>query len=294
MALQCPNTDKHKRPNVHFNPETHNQLISVSIVVFRPDLNVLRVCLNDLNQAAGQLGNKLPIALYLIDNGHTAEWQTTIKEFLAELELQHIDTLYIARPDNPGYGAGNNVAIFDTAASYHLVLNPDVFMEADCLKQALGYLTGHPNCALLAPATFYPDGDRQYLCRRNISLWTQFLRSFAPSGVRRLCQQRLDHDEYRDHDYNQPMHNVEFLTGCFMLMKTEAAKQIKGFDEKYFMYVEDADLSRRLLQVGDNIYHPDARIVHQWARLSHRKLKYTLHHIHSSWRYFCKFRRSPQ
>lgn len=279
---------------MQFKQNNHNSLLSVSIVVYRPDLNVLRVCLNHLNRAAGQLQGTQAIALYLIDNGHTPEWQQTLDSFLLELELHHLDILYIAKPDNPGYGAANNIAIFDSTAQYHLVLNPDVFMEADCLQQSLDYLTQHPNCVLLAPATFYPDGERQYLCRRNISLWTQFLRSFAPSFVKRLCQQRLALDEYRDHDYDQPMHNVEFLTGCFMLMKTSAAQHVKGFDEKYFMYVEDADISRRLLQVGDNIYYPNARIVHQWARLSNRKLKYTLHHIHSSWRYFCKFKRSPQ
>lgn len=268
---------------------THRTL-SVSIVLYKPDLNVLANCLRCLDIACKPINQANATQVWLIDNGHNAEWQQKVNKLYSSLKLPHVDIQYIANPSNPGYGGGNNIAIKQSNTDYHLVLNPDVFMEPDCLFESISYLKQHPNCVHLAPSTVGDDGERHNLCRKNISLYTQFLRSVAPSFLKRLHKQRLLDDEYQQLDYNQPMHNVEFLSGCFMLLKTAAAKKIGGFDEKYFMYVEDADLTRRLLEIGDNIYLPKARIVHLWARFSSRKLKYLLHHVHSSIHYCWKFR----
>ncbi len=267
----------------------HSKL-SVSIVLYKPKLDVLHTCLQHLNQACQQLDDNKPVQLWLIDNGHTAEWQQKIQSLVDQSELNNLNITYLAKPYNPGYGAGNNMALMQTTAQYHLVLNPDVYMEADCLQLAIGYMQQHAHCVHLAPATFFPGGETQPLCRRNISLKTQFLRSFAPAWLKNAFEQRLLKDEYQEHDYKQVMHNVEFLSGCFMLLKTKAAQSIGGFDEKYFMYVEDADLTRRLLKIGDNIYYPKARIVHQWERQSYKMTKLTLNHIWSCLYYWWKFR----
>lgn len=275
---------------VPLDSSSANHRLSVSIVLYRPNLGVLRSCLEHLNLSCTKLTDQKRVAVWLVDNSHTPEWQQRIQSLVDQSKLNNLTITYLAKPSNPGYGAGNNIALMQTTAQYHLVLNPDVYMEADCLQLAVGYMQQHPRCVHLAPATFFPNGEIQPLCRRNISLKTQFLRSFAPAWLKKVFGQRLLKDEYLDHDYKQAMHNVEFLSGCFMLLKTAVAQNIGGFDEKYFMYVEDADLTRRLLAVGDNIYYPKARIVHQWERQSYKMTKLTLHHIWSSLYYWWKFR----
>ncbi len=264
-------------------------LLSVSIVIYRPDMTVLNKTIRHLDSAIATLELEAPVELTIIDNGHTAEWQQRFEQQITAGEYPHLGIHYIACPENPGYGAANNKAIIASNAHYHLVLNPDAFLDPDCLHHAFAHLLKHPNCLLLAPATFYENGNRQYLCRKNLNPLTQFLRSFAPAPIKHVFQKRLDQDEYRDYDYEQPMHNVEFMTGCFMLMKTQAVKTVGGFDEHYFMYVEDADLTRRLLTLGDNIYLPTARIVHAWAKLSGSRLKYRWIHIKSCLYYWRKF-----
>ncbi len=270
--------------------QAEQPLLSVSIVVYHPDLDMLHKTTSHLDAAVAAMGLNAPVALTIIDNGHTASWQQDIEQRIITQTHPHLAISYLALPENPGYGAGNNKAIMTSQAQYHLVLNPDAFLAEDCLRQAFDYLQQHPKCLLLAPSVTYENGDRQYLCRKNLNPLTQFLRSFAPGPLKKRFQQRLHSDEYRDHDYEQPMHNVEFMTGCFMLLQTQAAKDIGGFDDRYFMYVEDADLTRRLLRLGDNIYLPNAQIVHAWAKLSGSKLKYRWIHSMSCLRYWWKFR----
>ncbi|MDF1795387.1 MAG: glycosyltransferase family 2 protein [Coxiellaceae bacterium] len=265
-------------------------ILSVSIVVYRPDIDMLYKTTSHLDAAVACLGLSYRVALTIIDNGHTKSWQRSIEQRISADAHPHLDISYLALPENPGYGAGNNKAIMASSAEYHLVLNPDAFLAKDCLQQALDYLQQHPKCLLLAPSVTYENGERQYLCRKNLSPLTQFLRSFAPGPLKKCFHKRLHSDEYRDHNYEQPMHNVEFMTGCFMLLQTQAAKDVGGFDDRYIMYVEDADLTRRLLKLGDNIYLPTAQIVHAWTKLSSNKLKYRWMHSMSCLRYWWKFR----
>ena len=60
--------------------------------------------------------------------------------------------------------------------------------------------------------------------------------------------------------------DVEFCSGCFMITRTEALLRIGGFDERYFLHFEDADLTRELKKIGRTVYNPDIEVVHKWER----------------------------
>src|SRR5690606_10708832 len=119
-------------------------------------------------------------------------------------------------PSNPGFGSGQNRAL-STAGRYHLVLNPDVEIEPDALEKALDFMQNHPACGLLSPAAFFPDGTRQYLCKRYPTVLDLLLRSFAPKSVRRLFAQRLARYEMRELIDDEVVWDPPVVSGCFML-----------------------------------------------------------------------------
>lgn len=92
-----------------------------------------------------------------------------------------------------------------------------------------------------------------------------------------------------DCDLTKPI-RIENATGCFMLLRTDLLKKIGGFDDRYFMYFEDADLARRVNEVSKCVYFPNAVVNHVWGRESKRNLRLMLVHIDSMFRYFRKWK----
>ena len=97
-------------------------------------------------------------------------------------------------------------------------------------------------------------------------------------------------DEYtlRNETITEPIH-VEFATGCFMMIRTHALYQMKGFDPRYFMYQEDSDLTLKALNYGSVIYHPDMHVTHAWSRADSKSLRLRLVHLYSSLQFFWKW-----
>ena len=84
---------------------------------------------------------------------------------------------------------------------------------------------------------------------------------------------------------------MEFATGCFLLIRTEIFVRLKGFDPRFFLYQEDSDLSRRILEenLGSIVYHPAMQVTHQWARENTRTMKGRMRQIRSVFKYFLKW-----
>ena len=82
---------------------------------------------------------------------------------------------------------------------------------------------------------------------------------------------------------------VGFATGCFLLIRTGALRQLGGFDERFFLYQEDSDLSRRAMQLGRIVYHPEMCLTHSWARENTRTLRGNLRQISSIVKFFMKW-----
>ena len=84
---------------------------------------------------------------------------------------------------------------------------------------------------------------------------------------------------------------VEFATGCFLFIRTEIFKKLEGFDPRFFLYQEDSDLSRRILEerLGSIVYHPDMCVTHKWARENTRTFKGRMRQMASVFKYFLKW-----
>lgn len=252
-------------------------LLKVSIVLYRnPRLQIERA-INSLRNT------KLPYELELIDNSES-------KEYFAWLLDNYLNSQekYILLGDNVGFGKAHNISIKDTITrqiKFHLVLNPDVYFTGDIISPIIKFMEENSEVGLLSPKVLYPDGRLQYLCKKLPTPYDLFIRRF---GTQKLKDKNNYYFEMRDKDYNQIM-EVPSLSGCFMFFRTAVLEKIKGFDERFFMYLEDIDISRRAAEVGTNIHFPLVEIYHEHGQGSYKSKKLLWFHIKSTIQYFAKW-----
>jgi nucleoside-diphosphate-sugar epimerase/GT2 family glycosyltransferase len=267
--------------------------LSASLVLYKPDLATLErtlLALQEAGRVAKQDGELL-LELTLVDNSCDVSLHERIGLWLEARRAVMPDwTLRLLRsPGNLGYGRGNNLVIEDAHSDYHLVVNPDLFVAPDALREALRFLEDHPETGLLTPAVFGEDGERHYLCKRHPTLLIMFLRSFSPKWLQSWFKRTLDEFEMLDCDYGKLIFDVEYPTGACMFFRTSVLRQIRGFDPDYFLHYEDADIGRRALQVARVVYVPKVSVVHQWARDTHRSWASRLVTVRSGFLYWRKW-----
>jgi GT2 family glycosyltransferase len=249
--------------------------ISCSIVLYRNDPAEIRKPIESFLRSARN------VKLYLVDNSGTDA-----------LRFQFISPQieYIFPGKNLGYGAGHNLAIQKAGKNslYHIILNPDIEFKTEILDGLFNFMQSNPGIGLVMPRVLYKNGHVQYLCKRLPSPADLFLRRFIPGPVKFLFSKLLQRYELRDHDYNLAM-EVPNLSGCFMFIRTEVFSKVGSFDERYFLYLEDTDLCRRINQQYRTVYYPAETIIHGYRKESYKSWKLLTHHLRSSIKYFNKW-----
>ncbi|NUM57209.1 MAG: glycosyltransferase family 2 protein [Bdellovibrionaceae bacterium] len=250
-------------------------LLKVSIVLYRNRRDQIINVIQSLRKT------EFTYQLELIDN-------SLEKSFFSWVQLQPHE-IYIFTGQNLGFGKAHNISIrksIEEQIPYHLILNPDVYFdEQKILERIYHYMESHPDVGLLTPKVLYPDGSTQYLCKRLPRPYDLFVRRF---GSRQAKEKNNFYFEMRDKDYDKIM-EVPSLSGCFMYFRTEVLKKIQGFDERFFMYMEDVDISRRASQVAKNIHFPEVKIYHEHGQGSYKSKKLLWYHIRSVLQYFWKW-----
>jgi len=259
--------------------------LSVSIVVYYPDVALLAGTLDTLAAALCAIGGP-QVRLTLVDNGGSPDL-TALTESLA---LQRIAANVITGHGNVGYGAGHNLAIARAQSDFHLILNPDVELSPDALARALAYLREHPDVGLLTPWIGDEAGRTQFLCRRMPTVFDLFVRGFLPRSLRTLFTRRLARYEMRDIINDRDVVNdPPIVSGCCMLFRTDVLKRLGGFDERYFLYFEDYDLSLRTHDVARIAYVPSVRIVHHGGGASRKGWTHIRLFVASMAKFFNRF-----
>src|SRR5690606_11033925 len=126
------------------------------------------------------------------------------------------------------------------------------------------------------------------LCKQYPALWDLFLRGFAPAWLKRLFSKRLQRYECRDLTNGAAPADVPLISGCFMLCRTEQLQRAGGFDEGFFLYFEDFDLSLALGKLGRLRFLPDCRIVHHGGNTARKGLKHIRYFVRSAARFYRK------
>lgn len=216
--------------------------------------------------------------IMIVDNSSDTHLQAVAGEFGAE--YRHVE--------NNGFGAGHNIAIRESITAgykYHLVMNSDIWWDGDVIGLLTDCLDKSPGIGVIAPKVRYPDGVLQYSCRMVPTPLDSFARRFLPGFItRRRMRRYLLTDA--DHD---AVINVPYLMGCFLLFRNDALKSEGLFDERFFLYPEDIDITRRLHRNWKTIFYGPVEITHVHAVASRRNWKLFRIHASNMVRYFNKW-----
>ena len=142
------------------------------------------------------------------------------------------------------------------------------------------------NTGLLMPNIFYPDGSTQYLCKLLPNPLTMIIRRFFP--VKSLLNKINNTYELRFSGYDKLM-DIPYLSGCFMFLRTETLSAAGLFDERFFMYYEDLDITRRINRHSRTVFFPEAKIYHNYEKGSYKSTWLLLRHLSSAIKYFNKW-----
>lgn len=263
--------------------------LSISIVVYQPDREQLQTTIQTLGQACTLLLNdspKLPIDLYLIDNGGASDCLDRLKGLIPN----HVNCHLLSGHGNIGYGSGHNLAIRQVQSRFHLILNPDVDLDPVALVTGYSFLEAHPDTGLLTPYIMDEKGDIQYLCRRMPTIPDLFIRGFLSGTLKSYFSARLAryemHHLINDHDI---VWDPEIVSGCFMLFRTDILQRLNGFDPRYFLYFEDYDLSLRTHKIARIAYVPSVKITHHGGGAARKGLWHIRLFAASAFRFYRRF-----
>lgn len=193
--------------------------------------------------------------VFVVDNN-------SVDGSVAMVESKFPSVKLIANKDNVGFSKANNQAMRLAQGEYVLLLNPDTLVEADTFEKVVQFMDEHPDAGGLGINMV--DGKGNFLPESKRSLPTPEVAFYKIFGLSWLFPRSKRFGKYHLTylDKDKP-HEIEVLSGAFMLMRKEALDKVGLLDEDYFMYGEDVDLSYRIIKGGyKNYYYPEARIIH--------------------------------
>ena len=212
-----------------------------------------------------------------------------IREYINDIVgINKYDIDYMFSGDNLGYGKGNNLAInkYVGQGKYFLISNLDIEFSIESIKQLIEQADMIGEFGVLMPKISYRSGENQYLCKLLPTPMNLFGRRFLKFMKKHIEKENKTY-EYRFTNYDIDM-EVPYLSGCFMFTKYENLINENGFDKRYFMYLEDTDLSRRMFKYK-NYYIANIEVFHDFKKESHKSKKMTLAHMKSAVQYFNKW-----
>lgn len=249
--------------------------VSASVVLYKSDIQVRRTISDFLNTS-------LQIKLFLVDNSPTNQLFDELSDLIADKRV-----LYVFNGTNLGFGAAHNIAVRQTinSSKYHLVLNPDVSFKPGVLEALLDYTDTNKDVGLVIPKVYYPDGSLQYVCKLLPAPFDLLIRRFLPSA---FFKKRMEKFELRKMPHDREF-EAPYIHGCFMFLRTEALKKVGLFDERFFMYPEDIDLTRRIHKEYKTMFYPKVSIIHEHSKGSYKSIKLLWIHIVNMIKYFNKW-----
>ena len=213
--------------------------ITVSIVLYKSNLTILLKSLQSLIYSFEEI-NKLEeytIKINFIDNSPSYISENNLI-FLTNFFRDFSDFKWTFKnfSNNPGFSFSHNYSIMSENSDIHLILNPDIYLASESLKNSVNYLINHPNTNLVFPKVYewheeLEDKKRmQYLIKSYPSVFVLFLRGFAPTLIRYIFKNYIDKYENKNLNYNLVQENLKIVSGCFMLTRTSVLKSIGVFN----------------------------------------------------------------
>jgi GT2 family glycosyltransferase len=206
------------------------------------------------------------------------------KEFLDSLTIKKVIS-----EKNRGFGAGVNIGRSMADGAYLFFLNPDTILPPGTLKSLHDFACQNPSAAIISPTIIWPDGKLQPHARHFPSRLDFFFGRGSPLFKLGITHERMA-------GYIEPSNGplkAPAVSATALFMISDLFRQLGGFDERFFMYLEDLDFCRRAAQAGYDIWLlPDIRVIHRWRQSSKGRPYFSSYHHHLSvLKYFGKHNR---
>jgi GT2 family glycosyltransferase len=251
-------------------------IISASIVLYNTDFDELLKAIESIFR------EKIELELFLIDNSPNEN--SKISNLAQDSKI-----IYIHNPSNPGFGSAHNLAIQKAIAlgnKYHFVINPDIYFEGDVISPMIDYMEVNLNVGMMMPQILNLDGSVQNLPKLLPSPYSVLMRKLKKP--RFIYNDFINRYELRfvnkDLIYDAPI-----LSGCFTLLSLKAIEDVGMYDDKFFMYFEDWDLSRRIHKKYKSVYFPKVSVFHGYDSGANKNKRLFKIFINSAITYFNKW-----
>lgn len=195
---------------------------------------------------------------------------------------------FIINQQNLGFGKANNLALKQCSGEYVLFLNPDTIIPEDCLQESLAFIESKKDAGAVGIRML--DGSGQFLPESKRSLPTPGSSFFKLTGLAALFPHSPLFNKYAlGHLDEKENHEVDVLCGAFFLSKRNLLLELGGFDEDFFMYAEDIDLSYRIKKAGyKNYYFAESAIIHFKGESSNKSDRKYVRMFYEAMRLFVK------
>lgn len=247
--------------------------ISASLVLYNTEAKIVEESINSY------LNSSVKGDLWIIDNSENSKYKY--------LKDSNPNIKYINSDKNLGYGRAHNIALrnFIDKTDYHIILNPDISFDNDVIKDLKHYLDSNSNVGLIAPKAVYPNGTPQSNGRLIPDPIHLILRRFF--FISKLNTKKNDDYELKINKISNYLSPV--ILGSFMMFRNSSLKEIGFFDERFFLYPEDIDISRRMFEKFDNVIYVKKNFIHHHYQESYKSSKLLYTHIKEMIKYFNKW-----
>ena len=248
-------------------------LVSASLVTYKASFATIGGLIDSLMNSSLN-------RLYIIDNS---------PENILSQHLSHPKIIYRHMPSNLGFGKAHNIGLndaLDSGFQYHFVINPDIHLKPEVIDEMVQIMRKDPSIGMIMPRIEFPDGSIQHLpkllpsplsiLRRKLKRPARWHEAFVNNYELRFVE---DHITY----------SCPILSGCFTLFQLSAVKEVGYYDERYFMYLEDWDLSRRMHNNYNTVYCPEVKVTHEYYSGANKNVKLFFYFIRSRILYFNKW-----
>ncbi len=214
--------------------------------------------------------------LYIVDNASDAEEAQKLEPYKSE------DVVIVYNKENVGFGLAHNMAIAKSQSEFHAVVNPDIVLFEDSLSILAAAMEQEPDTVMATCRLKFKSGEEQYTPKLSPTPLALVARQLGimPNIEKKYLMQDKDLTKAQD---------ISFCTGCFFIAKTKALNAVGGFSDRYFLYFEDADLTRLMLKQGKARYIPVTTVQHLWQRKPRKSVRFFCLQLSSMFTYFARW-----